>query len=198
MKNGFIAIILITSLLLACKAQVSHSDPLTKEEKQNIKSIYEFTVEDIDGRPVNLSDYQGKVLVIVNTASKCGLTPQYAEIQEFYEQYKDKGVVVLGFPANDFLKQEPGSNDEIKGFCEANYGVTFPMFSKISVKGKEIAPLYKYLTEKKENGALDASVSWNFQKFLIDKDGYVVASFSPRTTVKDEEFLKMVNDLIAG
>ena len=160
------------------------------------KSVHDYTVKDIDGNDVSLSKYKGKVLVFVNTASNCGLTPQYKEIEAFYEKYKDKGVVVLGFPANNFMGQEPGSNKEIKQFCSTKFAVTFPMFLKISVKGSNMAPLYKYLTNKKANGSVDASVKWNFQKFLVDKNGKVVSSFSPTTTVTDEEFLKAVNALL--
>lgn len=159
-------------------------------------SIYDFTMKDIDGNVVPLSTYKGKILVIVNTASQCGLVDQLGEIESFYKKYKDKNVVVLGFPSNDFLGQEPLSNADIKKFCSKNYGVTFPMFSKISVKGNSIDPLYRFLTSKDENGVIDAPVKWNYQKFIIDKNGKVVTSISPRTTVNDEEFLQYINDLV--
>lgn len=157
-------------------------------------SVYDFTLNDIDGKPVSLSDYKGKVLVLVNVASQCGLTPQYEQIEAFYEQWKDKGVVVLGFPANNFMGQEPGTNEEIKTFCSTKYGVTFPMFSKISVKGKDIHPLYAYLTQKDKNGRHEGEVSWNFQKFLINKEGHLVKVFTPRTLVTSEEFLAGVKE----
>jgi glutathione peroxidase len=160
------------------------------------KSVHDFKVKDIDGKEVSLSKYKGEVLVFVNTASKCGLTPQYKDIQAFYEEYKSKGVEVLGFPANDFMGQEPGTEKEIKEFCSTKFAVTFPMFSKISVKGKDMAPLYKYLTEKKQNGVVDSPVKWNFQKFLVDKNGKVVESFAPSTTVTDSEFISSVKELI--
>jgi glutathione peroxidase len=133
------------------------------------KSVHDFTVKDINGKTVKLANYKGKVLLIVNTASKCGFTPQYKELEAFYEKNKSKGFEILGFPANDFMGQEPGSDQEIQQFCSTKFNVTFPMFSKISVKGKNSAPLYKFLTQKKENGQLEAPVKWNFQKFLVDK-----------------------------
>lgn len=173
---------------------VSKSDIIANQTSEHQRTIYDFVVEDIDGKEVPLSRYKGKTVLIVNTASECGLTPQYQDLQELYDKYKDKNFEILGFPANNFMGQEPGSNSQIKQFCEANFGVQFPMFSKISVKGKDIHPLYEYLTKKELNGLLDAAVSWNFQKFLIDKNGTIIASFSPKTTVKDESFLKILNE----
>lgn len=175
---------------------VSKTDIASKDLSKSTASVYDFEMEDIGGNKVSLSQYKNKVLLIVNTASECGLTPQYKDLQELYDKYKDKDFVILGFPANNFMGQEPGSNVQIKQFCEANFGVTFPMFSKISVKGNDISPLYKYLTTKDLNGVLDASVSWNFQKFLIDKDGQIVGSFSPKTTVKEEKFLHILEGLL--
>ncbi len=154
-------------------------------------SVYEFTLNDIDGKPVKLDQYKGKVLVIVNVASKCGLTPQYEGIEAFYRAHKDKGVVVLGFPANNFMGQEPGSEADIKTFCKAKYDVSFPMFSKISVKGEDQHPLYQYLTT-----VTGEQVKWNFQKFIIGKDGKVVKSISPRTTVDSEEFKTALNAVL--
>jgi glutathione peroxidase len=155
-------------------------------------SVYDFTVKDIDGKDVSLDVYKGKVLLIVNVASLCGNTPQYKDMEALYKKYKDRGLVVLGFPANNFMGQEPGSNKEIKEFCTREYAVTFPMFSKISVKGKDIAPLYNYLTKKSENGVLDAPVTWNFQKFLIGKDGKVITSIPPKTSVTDATVLRQI------
>ena len=126
-----------------------------------------------------INNLKGKKILIVNTASKCGYTPQYKELQELYDQYKEK-LVIVGFPANNFLWQEPGTNAEIKEFCTKNYGVSFPMAAKISVKGDDMAPLYKWLTQKSENGVLDAKVSWNFNKFLLDENGYLLAHFSSK------------------
>jgi glutathione peroxidase len=168
---------------------------LTGKKEPNLAaaagSVYDFKMKNIDGKEVNLADYKGKVLVIVNVASKCGLTPQYESLEAFYKKYQGKGVEVLGFPANNFMGQEPGTEAEIKQFCSTKYGVTFPMFGKISVKGSDMHPLYKYLTE-----ATGENVSWNFQKFLVNKDGKVVQSFSPRTKVDSEEVIKAVEALL--
>ena len=139
-------------------------------EAQN-KSFYDFNVTTIDGKEFPLSSLKGKKVLVVNVASKCGLTPQYAKLQELYDKYKDKNFVIIGFPANNFMGQEPGSNEEIAQFCSLKYDVTFPMMAKISVKGKNMSPLYQWLTEKKLNGKEDAPVQWNFQKFMIDENG---------------------------
>lgn len=156
------------------------------------KTVYDFTVRDIDDKPVSLSQYKGKVLLIVNVASLCGNTPQYKEIEALYKKYHSKGLVVLGFPSNDFMGQEPGTNDEIKAFCSREYAVTFPLFSKIKVKGKDIAPLYAYLTQQKENGVMDAKVGWNFQKFVINRNGTLAGVIGPGTSVnKPEELAKI-------
>ncbi|GAB1403228.1 MAG: glutathione peroxidase [Lentimicrobiaceae bacterium] len=156
------------------------------------KTLYDFTVTTIDGNPVNLSKYKGKKVLIVNTASKCGLTPQYKELEALYQKYKDQNFVILGFPSNDFMNQEPGTDEEIKEFCEANYGVTFPMMSKISVKGDTQNPLYVWLTHKSQNGVLNADVSWNFQKFMVDENGYLVDYTNPR----ESPFTKKIVDWI--
>lgn len=149
------------------------------------KTVFDFTVKNIDGNNVSLSAYKGKVLLIVNVASYCGHTPQYKDIEALYKKYQSKGLVVLGFPANNFMGQEPGSDETIKDFCTREYAVTFPMFSKVSVKGKDIAPLYSFLTQQKENGLKDAPVTWNFQKFLVGKDGKLIESFAPKTSVNE-------------
>lgn len=160
--------------------------------------VLDFTVKNIDGKDVNLSDYHGKVVMIVNVASKCGLTPQYEGLQAAYEKYKDKGFVVLGFPANEFGKQEPGTNEEIKAFCTTNYSVTFPMFSKIVVKGEGIHPLYKFLTSKETNPEYAGEIGWNFAKFLIGRDGKVVARFDPRTPPDDEKVTQAIEQALAA
>ncbi len=134
-------------------------------------SFYDFTVKDINGHDFNFSQLKGKKVMVVNTASKCGFTPQYANLESLYEKYKDDNFIIIGFPANNFNHQEPGTNNEIKEFCTKNYGVTFPMMSKISVKGDDMSPVYKWLTSKKENGKMDSEVKWNFQKYLIDENG---------------------------
>lgn len=141
--------------------------------------FYDFTVRSIDGKEFPLSQLRGKKVLVVNTASKCGYTPQYAKLEELYQQYGGENFTIIGFPANNFLEQEPGSNEEIKAFCQANYGVTFPMMEKISVKGDDIAPLYLWLTEKKRNGVMDAKVKWNFQKFMINEDGSLAGMAPP-------------------
>jgi len=145
-------------------------------------SVHEFTLNSIDGRPAPLSAYQGKVVLIVNVASRCGFTPQYAGLEALYEKYKDRGFAILGFPANNFGGQEPGTNEEIKTFCSTKYNVTFPMYSKISVKGDDQAPLYRFLTDKQANPATGGEIQWNFTKFLVDKNGKVVARFEPKVT----------------
>lgn len=156
------------------------------------KTIYDFKVKDIDSKEVSLNDYKGKVVIVVNVASKCGFTPQYADLEKFYQKYKSRGVVILGFPCNQFMSQEPGTDTEIKSFCTNKYSVTFPMFSKVDVKGANQAPLYKFLTMKAENGVADSKVSWNFQKYIIGKNGKLIKTFSPPTTVFDPEFIKTV------
>jgi glutathione peroxidase len=140
----------------------------------------DFTLPDLDGAPVDLAKFKGKAVLLVNVASKCGLTPQYAELQALYEKRKEDGLVILGFPANEFGGQEPGSNEEIKSFCAMNYGVTFPMFGKIVVRGEGIHPLYKFLTERETNEPFAGEIKWNFTKFLLDRTGKVVARFEPK------------------
>jgi glutathione peroxidase len=149
-------------------------------------SVHEFTLDSIDGKPAPLSQYKGKVLLIVNVASKCGYTPQYTGLEALYEKYKDKGVVVLGFPANDFGLQEPGTNEEIKDFCSRTYSVKFPLYSKISVKGDTKAPLYQYLT------AEGGEVKWNFTKFLVGKDGKVIKKFDSKVTPDSAELTSAI------
>lgn len=156
------------------------------------KSLYSFKTKTIEGKDFDLSSLKGKKVLVVNTASKCGLTPQYKELEELYRKYKDRNFVIIGFPANNFLSQEPGTNDEIKEFCEMNYGVTFPMMSKISVKGNDQDPIYKWLTEKSENGKFDAEVSWNFQKFMIDENGHLVDYASPRENPMSEKIISWI------
>lgn len=143
--------------------------------------VLDHKVNDIDGKEVDLSKYKGEVVMIVNVASKCGLTPQYKQLVEVHEKYKDKGFTILGFPANNFMKQEPGSDTEIKEFCTEKFGVDFPMFSKVSVKGDDKAPLYSELTSKVYNGDFGGDITWNFEKFLVNKEGDVIARFAPRT-----------------
>ena len=158
----------------------------------NGSSIYDFKVAGLDGTDIDFSQYKGKKIMIVNTASACGLTPQYEGLEKLYNQYKDK-LVVIGVPANNFNGQEPGSNEDIKAFCKKNYGVTFPMAEKISVKGDDTHALYKYLKEQATAKGFADPVTWNFGKFLINEKGELIATFSPRTTPMSEEILKYLN-----
>jgi glutathione peroxidase len=158
------------------------------------QSIHEYTVKDIEGNDYNLSSLKGKKVMIVNTASKCGLTPQYKDLEALNKKYEDQNFIIIGFPANNFMNQEPGSNEEIAEFCEKNYGVTFPMMSKISVKGKDMHELYKWLTSKDLNGKMDSKVKWNFQKYLINPDGSLAKYFSPKTNPLDEEIIAWIEE----
>lgn len=163
---------------------LTESDVNAREKQLNVPSrtgasmapLYGFRLPDIDGRPVDLKTFKGKVLLIVNTASMCGNTPQYAGLQEMYERYQERGFEILAFPANDFGQQEPGTNEDIKGFCYTKYSISFPLFSKISVVGKETHPLYRYLTEQ---SAFPGRVTWNFQKYLVDRSGNVIGKYDP-------------------
>jgi len=175
-----IKLISMAALLLSCAAQTNNmavkNAPVSEAPPAIAKSIYDFKVEGLEGGTIDFSSFKGKKILIVNTASKCGYTPQYEELQALYEKYKDK-LVIVGFPANNFGGQEPGTNTEIKEFCKKNYGVTFPMAAKVSVKGDDTAPLFKWLCSKSENGVLDAEIKWNFSKFLLDEKGKLVAKF---------------------
>ena len=157
--------------------------------KSDTVSIHKFSVTSIDGGTINFADFKGKKILIVNTASKCGFTPQFDGLEKLYETYKSK-LVIIGFPCNQFLFQDPGNNETIQNFCKKNYGVTFPMAAKIHVKGKEIAPIYKWLCNKSENGVLDANISWNFNKFLLDENGKMIAHFGSTVKPDSEEILK--------
>jgi len=158
----------------------------------NRPNIYEFKVKDLNGADFDFSTLKGKKIMIVNTASKCGLTPQYKELQGLYEKYKDKNFVIIGFPANNFMGQEPGTNEEIAEFCQANYGVTFPMMSKTSVKGKDIAPIYEFLTQESKNGFSDSTVSWNFQKYLLNQNGQLEKVIDPKTPPTDKQIIDWI------
>jgi glutathione peroxidase len=158
-----------------------------------VTSVYDFKVPGLDGKTIDLARFKGKKLLIVNTASKCGFTPQYADLEKLYEQYKDK-LVIVGFPANNFHQQEPGSNAEISEFCKKNYGVTFPMAEKVDVVGENTHPLFKYLTEEaKKMGVADPVIGWNFTKFLIDEKGQLVAVFPSKIKPMDEQITKYLN-----
>jgi glutathione peroxidase len=158
--------------------------------------IYNFALKSIDGKEVNLSQYRGKTLLLVNVASQCGYTPQYEGLQKIYAKYKDRGLVVLGFPANNFGAQEPGTDQEIKTFCSTRYNVTFPMFSKISVKGPDQHPLYRYLTDAATNPKFAGEIKWNFNKFLIDKQGNIAARFDSKDTPESETVVGAIEKLL--
>ncbi len=160
------------------------------------KTFYDFKVKDIDGKDYDLSSLKGKKILVVNTASKCGLTPQYEDLQKLYEKYGSKDFVIIGFPANNFMKQEPGTNSEIKNFCTSEYNVTFPMMSKISVKGDDIDPLYEWLTSKDLNGVMDSKVKWNFQKYMINEEGQLVDVAYPKTNPLGEQIVNWIEGKI--
>ncbi|MBU1693699.1 MAG: glutathione peroxidase [Verrucomicrobia bacterium] len=163
-----------------------------------VKTVHDVVVKDIEGRAVPLSGYKGKVLLIVNVASRCGFTPQYDGLQKLYERYMEAGLVVLGFPANNFMNQEPGSDAEILQFCTTQFCVTFPMFSKISVKGANIHPLYKFLTSEETNPGFAGAISWNFNKFLVGRDGAVVARFGSRDKPESSEVMQAVEKALSA
>lgn len=163
-----------------------------QQKNDQMKTLYDFTVEAIDGSKFDLADLKGKKVMIVNTASECGLTPQYEGLEELYQAKKDDGFVIIGFPANNFGAQEPGSNEQIAAFCQKNYGVSFPMMAKISVKGDDMHPLYKWLTTKTQNGSADHEVAWNFHKFLVDENGHLVKEIQPQTLPADPEIVDWI------
>jgi glutathione peroxidase len=177
---------IVFSALLLCALT------LNMNAQQNQKSFYDFTVTDINGKAFSMSSLKGYKVMIVNVASKCGYTPQYEELQKLYDRYKDNNFVIVAFPANNFGNQEPGTNAEINEFCRVNYGVTFPMMQKISVKGEDQAPIYKWLTQKSENGVIDQEVTWNFQKYLIDENGKLSAVYLPKISPLDEKIIAWI------
>jgi glutathione peroxidase len=156
------------------------------------QSIHQFKVKDLEGNDFDFSTLKGKKVMVVNTASKCGLTPQYEKLEALYKKYSEKNFIIIGFPANNFMGQEPGSNEEIATFCQKNYGVTFPMMSKISVKGKDMHEVYKFLTSKDQNGLEDNEVQWNFQKYLLNENGELEKVISPRTQPDDASIIEWI------
>lgn len=186
--------IIILTVIVAMLSTILIAQKNSKVGKMDQKSIYDFTVKSIDGKDVKMSDYKGKVLLIVNVASKCGFTPQYKGLEELFRKYQKDGLVVMGFPCNQFAGQEPGSNEEIKTFCKTNYDVTFPMFDKIDVNGDNTAPLYQYLKEQAPGILSTKDIKWNFTKFLIDKNGKVIERFAPATTPEsiDEHIARLL------
>lgn len=163
---------------------------------QAASTIHEFTLNSIDGQPTSLAQFKGKVVLIVNGASKCGFTPQYAGLEALYEKYKDRGFVVLGFPANNFLWQEPGTNEQIKAFCTRKYNVTFPIFAKVSVKGRDQTALYRFLTDMKASPATGGEIGWNFTKFLVDKNGKVIGRFGSSVQPESAELIRAIENAL--
>lgn len=188
MKKIFLLLLSFAAFLQNCTNQKSEMSK-TKTNELMGKTIYDYKVEDIDGKEINFADFKGKKILIVNTASECGFTPQYADLEKLSNDYKDK-LVVVGFPANNFGGQEPGTNTEIGAFCQKNYGVTFPLAAKVSVKGDDTAPIFKYLTEKELNGVKNTTILWNFTKFLVDENGKLVDSFISTTKPTDQAITK--------
>ncbi|MFZ4106016.1 glutathione peroxidase [Flavobacterium sp.] len=191
-----ITIVLITlSLFTSCKneAQETPVQLTSKTEVMTKETIYSFKVKDLSGKDFDFASLRGKKVLIVNTASKCGLTPQYKDLQAIYEKYKEKNFVIVGFPANNFASQEPGTSKEISEFCQLNYGVTFPMMEKVSVKGDDICEVYKFLTQKSKNGLQDSDVEWNFQKYLINEKGELEKVISPRVLPTDPSIVDWIN-----
>ena len=186
--------LLCASLLLSCQNQAQNkitveTKTTTPMEKQN---IYQFKVTDISGNEFDMARLKGKKVMIVNTASKCGLTPQYKELEALYKQYKDQNFVIVGFPANNFGAQEPGTDKEIASFCQLNYGVSFPMMSKVSVKGTDMCALYQFLTQKAKNGLQDSEVEWNFQKYLINAQGELEKVIQPQVLPNDSSVVEWI------
>lgn len=187
-KSIFVSIIMI---LTSCQKNAQNT-PKQIEKIMEKQTIYQFKVEDISGKTFDFADLKGKKIMIVNTASECGLTPQYKDLETLFKQYKNQNFTIIGFPANNFGAQEPGSNDQIATFCEKNYGVSFPMMSKISVKGKDMHPLYSFLTQKEKNGVEDSEVQWNFQKYLINERGELEKVIAPNVLPTDDEVVSWI------
>lgn len=186
-------VLLLIFVALQCVGQNKQNQNNSKNSNmQTTQTFHDFTVKDIDGKEFDLASLKGKKVLVVNVASKCGLTPQYEDLQALYDKYKDRNFTVIGFPANNFAGQEPGTNAQIKEFCTLNYGVTFPMMDKISVKGKDQAPVYNWLTHKSENGKIDQEVTWNFQKFMIDEEGNLVDVVQPKESPMSEKIIKWI------
>jgi len=197
MKKSALALCLILALSFQYNYGQSKTTKKTvtkTTQKQNkVADIYSFKVKDLSDNQFDFASLKGKKVIIVNTASKCGLTPQYKELEQLYKTYKDKGLVIIGFPANNFAEQEPGTNAEIGAFCQQNYGVTFPMMAKISVVGKDMDPVYQFLTDKSKNGVQDSEVQWNFQKYLINEKGQLEKVINPKESPLSDEIINWIN-----
>lgn len=185
--------LLLILISIQCNGQNNNKE-INNNNMDNLQTLHDFVVKDINGNVFDLATLKGKKVLVVNVASKCGLTPQYEDLQALYDKYESKGFVVIGFPANNFMGQEPGTNSEIMEFCSVNYGVTFPMMDKISVKGKDQAPLYKWLTNKSENGKIDQKVTWNFQKFMVDEEGHLVDVVMPKESPMSDKIINWLNN----
>lgn len=179
--------------LYSCgQTKITSDDSKNSDMNINKESIHQFKVSDITGQTFDFASLKGKKILVVNTASKCGLTPQYEKLEALYKMYKNSNFEIIGFPANNFMGQEPGSNEDIAAFCQKSYGVSFKMMEKISVKGSDMHPIYQFLTDRSKNGLEDNSVQWNFQKYLIDENGFLIKVVSPRTSPDDEEIVKWI------
>ena len=189
MKKILILLLSAGALLQSCKNQKNDVSQTKTADQQMSKTIYDYKVESLDGEEINFADFKGKKILVVNTASECGFTPQYADLEKISKDYANN-LVIVGFPANNFGGQEPGSNTEIGAFCEKNFGVTFPMAAKVSVKGDDTAPIFKYLTEKDLNGVKNTAILWNFTKFLVDENGHLIDSFISTTKPTSESITK--------
>ena len=189
-----ITLLMITPFFWSCynQAQKNTNNKSSSNQAMSKQTIYQFQVEDLERNTFDFSTLKGKKILIVNTASECGLTPQYEQLQAIYEKYKDKNFVIIGFPANNFGSQEPGTNQQIAAFCQKNYGVSFPMMAKISVKGNDMHAVYQFLTQKAKNGLEDSEVQWNFQKYLINEKGELEKVISPRTLPIDDEVVNWI------
>lgn len=196
MKTKWIALVMVFSLI-SCKneAQTNTQTSLTSNTvTMNKENIYQFKVKDLSGNDFDFASLKGKKIILVNTASKCGLTPQYKDLEAIYEKYKNKNLVIVGFPANNFASQEPGTNSEISAFCQKNYGVTFPMMSKVSVKGNDMCEVYQFLTQKAKNGLQDSEVEWNFQKYLINEKGELEKVVAPQVLPSDASIVDWITN----
>ena len=197
MKKGIkktVTLFSVAALFFSCQNQAQLKQVNESEIAKTMakETIYQFKVKTLEGGDFDFSTLKGKKILIVNTASKCGLTPQYEQLQAIYDKYKNQNFVIVGFPANNFMSQEPGTNDEISDFCQRNYGVTFPMMDKISVKGKDMHPMYQFLTQKSKNGLQDSEVEWNFQKYLINENGELAKVVGPRILPTDAEITSWI------
>ena len=194
--NKIITLVVIVLVFTSCKDKKTENTATAESTEvamqEATENLHQFKVKTLADADFDFSSLKGKKVMVVNTASKCGLTPQYKDLQALYDTYKDENFVIVGFPANNFMSQEPGTNKEISAFCTENYGVTFPMMSKISVKGDDMHPVYQFLTQKAKNGVEDSKVAWNFQKYLINEKGEVVKMISPKTLPTDESVVSWI------